>query len=238
MREKSRGRLRLASVTGRGESFMIAERIDIGVSPRERPHTRRHLVQEHAEREDIRPLVDRLPFRLLRRHISDCADDATVAGQHSRGHARFGHEARVFLQLGETEIEDLHAAVARDHDVGRLQIAMRDAALMRGADRVGERNREREQAVEWQAIVGDQIRKRLPIDELEREKRNAVDFLDRVDSDDVGVVQGGSRARLTLEAFAAVGVPGELTSQDLESHPALKSGVVSEVDLAHTTLSQ
>ena len=33
IREKSRGRLRLASVTGRGESFMIADRIDICVSP-------------------------------------------------------------------------------------------------------------------------------------------------------------------------------------------------------------
>ena len=33
MREKSRGRPRLASVTGAGESFMMADRIDIGVSP-------------------------------------------------------------------------------------------------------------------------------------------------------------------------------------------------------------
>ena len=73
IREKSRGKLRLASVTGRGASFMIAERIDIGVSPVNGRTPGRHLVEEHAEREHIRPLIDRLPFRLLRRHVGDRA---------------------------------------------------------------------------------------------------------------------------------------------------------------------
>ena len=40
-------------------------------------------------------------------------------------------------RLGDAEVEDLDGAVRRDLDVGRLQIAMDDAALVRGVERVG-----------------------------------------------------------------------------------------------------
>ncbi len=121
MREKSRGRLRLASVTGFGESFMIDERIDICVSPVNGAHAGRHLVEDDAEREDVRALIDRLPFRLLRRHVGDGADDPPVAGERARGHAGLGDQAGIFLQLCQPEVEHLHAAVAGDHHVGRLR---------------------------------------------------------------------------------------------------------------------
>ena len=37
-------------------------------------------------------------------------------------------------QLGDAEVEDLHAPVAREEDVLRLQIAMDDALLVRGGE--------------------------------------------------------------------------------------------------------
>jgi hypothetical protein len=66
---------------------------------------------------------------------------------------------------------------------------MGDAALVRGPNRIRERDRQREQPVERKSIVRNQIRKRLAVDQLEGEERNTVDLLDRVDGDDVRVVE-------------------------------------------------
>ena len=51
-----------------------------------------------------------------------------------RGGARTGVLAPELRQLGETEVEDLHAPVGRDEDVLRLQVAMDDALLVRGRE--------------------------------------------------------------------------------------------------------
>ena len=42
-----------------------------------------------------------------------------------------------FEQLGDSEIEQLHLAVARDHDVRRLEIPVHDQRLVRVLRRVG-----------------------------------------------------------------------------------------------------
>ena len=88
------------------------------------------------------------------------------------------------------------------------------------------------------SVVGNQIRERLPFDQLQGEERQTVDFLDRVDGDDVGMVECGGGACLALEPFAPIGIAGKLARQDLESHPPLEPGVICEVDLPHATLAQ
>ena len=64
----------------------------------------------------------------------------SIAGR-KRTHVGFDR-ATGSVQLRETEIEHLDAAVCGHHDVGRLEVAVRDAPLMRGADGVGERDRQ------------------------------------------------------------------------------------------------
>ena len=61
-------------------------------------------------------------------------------------------------------------------------------------------------AIERHAVRGDQLAERLAVDELEGQERNAVRFLDRVDGDDVRMIERGGGACLALEAFAAVGI--------------------------------
>ena len=56
------------------------------------------LVEEHAGREDVRPVIDRLGTDLLGRHVVHRADDHVAAGQLG------GDEPR------EPEVEDAHAA--------------------------------------------------------------------------------------------------------------------------------
>ena len=47
-------------------------------------------------------------------------------------------------RLGEAEVEHLHRAVGADLDVGGLEIAMDDALLVRGVERVGDLARDRQ----------------------------------------------------------------------------------------------
>jgi hypothetical protein len=64
--------------------------------------------------------------------------DIDGSGRLSRPHVmRVRVAVRRRRELRETEVEDLHDAIARDPDVGRLQIAMDDPLLVRGIERVG-----------------------------------------------------------------------------------------------------
>ena len=57
---------------------------------------------------------------------------------------RSGTPALAPRELRESEVEDLHDAVRRDHDVRGLQIAMDDAAFVRGFERGGDLSRDAE----------------------------------------------------------------------------------------------
>jgi hypothetical protein len=50
--------------------------------------------------------------------------------------------------LGEAEIENLHLAVSPQHDVRRLQVAVDDAGVVSGLERVGNLRRQGERLVE------------------------------------------------------------------------------------------
>ena len=115
---------------------------------------------------------------------------------------------------------------------------MRDAALVRRADRIGERDAEREHAIERHAVRGNQVAERLSVDQLQREDRDAVDVLDRVDRDDVGMVERGGGARLAFEALLAVGIPGQCAGEDFERDLPSELAVRGEVDLAHPAFAQ
>ena len=89
---------------------------------------RAQLIQHSAETEDIRSRIDRLPQRLLWRHVGRRAD-------HCPRDRAGGVVGRVNRHLGQPEVEQFRA-VARHHDVGRLQIAMEDAFAVCDVQRV------------------------------------------------------------------------------------------------------
>ena len=113
----------------------------------------------------------------------------------------------VARQLGEAEVEDLHAAVGVDHHVGGLQVAMGDAALVGGADRVGQRESPScSHASSGSPSVRDQRRASVwPSTSSIVRNSTPSCFLDRVDRDDVGMVERGDGPRLALEALPALG---------------------------------
>jgi hypothetical protein len=96
----------------------------------ERQSTRRHLVQQHAERPDVTPLVCGAAAQQLRCEIRERSGQRPTA---FRGHAR----PRQGLYLGgrnparKAEIEYLGVPIGRNHHIRVLQIPVDDAVPMR-----------------------------------------------------------------------------------------------------------
>ena len=83
-------------------------------------------------------LSSRLAARLLRTHVRSGSED----GAFARASEADGRRPREVLTrsvalrcLRETKVQDLHDLVGRDLDIGRLEIAMDDSALVRGFER-------------------------------------------------------------------------------------------------------
>jgi len=77
----------------------------------------------------------------------------------------------------------------------------------------------------------------LTVDELHGEEVDPVRLLDGVDGDDPGVVEGGERLGLPLEALEALRTRGHLGRQHLEGDPSPKLQILGQIDLSHTAFS-
>ena len=108
---------------------------------------------------------------------------------------------------------------------------MQDAALVRRTDRVGEWNRDPEQSVERHPAFRDQLVQRLPVHELHRQEGCLAGLIDRVQRDDVRVVERGDGARFALETLAAGG--GHTGRQDFERYLTAERQILGEIHLAH-----
>ena len=68
------------------------------------------------------------------------------------------------LAAGEAEVQHLRAGRRADDDVGRFQIAVDHAALVRVGDGAGDLDAITDELIEGQAVVRDHFRERLPVD--------------------------------------------------------------------------
>jgi hypothetical protein len=137
-----------------------------------------------------------------------------------------------------SEVEDLHPPVVPDHHVGGLEVAVHDAALMRRADRVGQRDGDLQQIGERHPRFRNVLRQRLAFHELHRDEEEPLVFFDGVDGDDAGMVERGDGAGFAFEAGAPVGVAGRLARQHFERDLASELEVVGEKDLAHAARAE
>ena len=110
---------------------------------------------------------------------------------------------------------------------------MRDGALVRRADGVGKRNRDRQQPIQRHASGGDEGVERLALHQFHRQEQPALVLFDRVNRDDVGMIQRGDGSRFAGEALAAIRIGGDGVGQDLEGHPPAEFQVLGLVHLAH-----
>jgi hypothetical protein len=173
---------------------------------------------------------------LLRGHVGRRPGHRPRAAQARRRVQRGGVVAArpgVRRQLGEAEVQDLHDAVRRHHDVAGLEVAVDHAPRVGGAERVRDRDREAQGLAQAHSLARDEGIEGLPGHELHHDEVDPVRGLDLVDGDDVGVVERGGRAGLVYEAGAAGRIREPIRGEDLDRHLAPESGVGGAVDLAH-----
>jgi hypothetical protein len=109
--------------------------------------------------------------------------------------------ARLSLRpLREAEVQHLDPPVVADHDVGRLEVAVGDALLVRGRHGIHQGNRDLEEPAERKALSWKELGQRLALHQFHRDEVNAARLLNRVHRDDVGVVERGNRPGLAGEA--------------------------------------
>ncbi len=112
---------------------------------------------------------------------------------------------------------------------------MNDTALVCGADRVGQLDGEPQQFVGVEPAPRDQLHQRSPFHQFHRQEADVPDLLDRVDGDDVRVVECGDGLRFAFEALAAIGVTGETRRQDFQRHRPAEPQIAGAVDLPHAS---
>ena len=135
--------------------------------------------------------------------------------------------------LGESKVEHLHNARSGDLDVGRFQIAVNDAVLVRRFERFGDLMRDVQRLTDRDRPLGDPLGERVAVDELEDERGRAIHDFEPVDGADVGMIQRGQQPRLAVEADAPLGIGREETREDLDRDIAPELAVARPVHLAH-----
>ena len=151
-----------------------------------------HLVQHRPEAEDVASGIHPSAAGLLRRHIRRSPGNRPRRAQRHIRCVRQRRFIRAFTstQFGQTEVEHLHGTIRADHDVGRFQIAMDDAARVRSGQSVCDRNGNTQHLSEPHPVPRNECIEALPANVLHHDEVDAVGGLDFVNRDDVRVIEG------------------------------------------------
>ncbi len=192
-----------------------------------------HLVEDGAEREQVRSRVDVPALQLFRSGVLRCADDRAWQREP---HARFVSRAPRRRRGRQPEVEQLHP-VGRQENIGRLEIPMDEPVPVQRFDPVEDAKCGADGFTERHRPARQPRRQGLTLQQLHGEKQIAIVLTNLVKLADRGVIDAGRRARLAIEALA----PGRVLGRGLEhldrDRPA-KSLIVSGVDHAHPALAE
>ncbi len=222
------GRIQIGNVrrrAGRRRAVLRASAKN-GAVDCERAFAREHFVQHQPERVHVGPRRDLAPFLLFRRHVAWRSRD-------------LGRVAPLVGEIRETKVRDAGATSSVDQDVGRLQIAMQNAAVVCRRETGAELACELERLVRWQpANAPQQRREILAVDVLHREEVLAADFADVVDAAHVRMGDLPREPDFLMEARQPVGAMRDILRQELERDGLSKLQVFSSIDFAHAAAAQ
>jgi hypothetical protein len=217
----------------------------------EEPAAGHHLVEHDAERPDVAALVDRAATGLLGAHVGRRAEDHPVhrSRARQRGRLREGGSARRDVarrrarwigreRFGEAEVEHLYRAVGPHLHVGRLEIPMDDAGLVRRRQGVGDLPRDRQRLGDRDRALRQPVGQCRPLDQFEDERLRPARLLEAVNRADVGMVQRGERPGFALEAGDAFVALRHGGREHLDGDVAVESCVARAVHLAHSALTE
>ena len=111
------------------------------------------LVQNATEGEDIGARIGRFAQRLLRRHVTDRAEDSAGCGGPGHCGARgIGRTDGLDLEFSKAEIEHLRIPRMGDHDVFRFEIAVDDSGAVSSSNGIRDLRHEIERSPERQSL--------------------------------------------------------------------------------------
>ncbi len=190
------------------------------------------LVQEHAERVQVRVRADRAAHRLLGGHVGGRADGRAGVRQ-ARGVAV--HDG------GDPEVQHGDRAVLVHHHVARLEVAVDDRhgvhRAQHGAQLRGHRHGPLPRV---RVVFGEVVAEVGAVDVLHDEEQLLARAARVVHGDQARVVDLCGHPALAHEAAAQlVGLlPGHLVgAQQLHRHPPVQPLVVGRPDLSHAALA-
>ena len=142
--------------------------------------------------------------------------------------------------LRQAEVENLDLTIGCHLHVGRLQVAMHDAPLVRRFETVGDLRRHGDRVVDRDRAAREPRSQILAVDILhdQRERRGTtgsmVELDDAVNLRDAGVIEGGERLRLAFEPGEAFGIGRNAVGEDLQRDFAIELRVARAEHLAHS----
>ena len=193
---------------------------------RVRDAPREHLVEHAAERIDVSASIHRPTLDLLRRDVV-CGSDPGAGPGQAPGRSQL---------LGEPEVGQvdlLVRALSGDQDVGRLDVAVHQSALVRRVEGRRHRAHDALDPVETELAPVDDLSQVRAWHVTHRQIEDALVLAAAVDRDDVGMLERRRQAGLRLEAGHGVRVLGVLGRDDLQCHRALEFRIRGLVDQAH-----
>ena len=195
------------------------------------PRPFRHFIEHQPECPEIGAVIDRFSAGLLRSHVRRGAENLAASsrgGEHRALVVRVG-----FAHLGDTEIENLRVTAIRDEDIGGLDVAMNDARVVCGIERVRDLDAEGKQDVERQTAIGDSVSQRGALEVLHDDEGAAILLADIVNGADVGVIQRRRGPRLAAKPAESVGLASQFFGQELHRDEPMEPFVLRLVDDAH-----
>jgi hypothetical protein len=137
-------------------------------------------------------------------------------------------------RASEAEVGDFGPAAAVDHDVGRLQVAMQHAFVVRGREACAELPRDFDSLVFGQPADAPQKRGQvLAVDILHREEVTLVELADVEHAAHVRVRDAKRHPDFGQEAIEPLGIPFDVGREELQGHRLAEFHIVRAIDLAH-----
>jgi hypothetical protein len=133
----------------------------------------------------------------------------------------------------ETEVNHFDGAVWGHFDIGWLEIAVHDAALVSSRKALGYLEGHRHHFFVWNRPACNALGQILTGHELHHERARVAFLFKAVNVGDVGMIEGGKHPRLAFEARLAPGIVREQARQDFHRDIPLEGGVAGHVDLTH-----
>jgi hypothetical protein len=180
-------------------------------------------------------MIDGFSSQLLGAHVRRGAERGARARQGDR---RPGSSLGL-QHLRDPKVEHLDAAAfVRDHDVGWLQVAVDDAGVVRGFQRIRHLPADLDHLGSRDGAPRQPGSERLSLHQFQDEESDSTVLFDVVDGRDVGVIERREQLRFSLEPRNAFRNGGHSRWYDLDRDVAVEPGIPGTIHLTHAACTE